>query len=146
MPQSKEYHKQWRADNPEKVKASQKRYAPKKREKYAENPEKYLEAQRKSHAKDPEKRRTTARKTLFGVTKEDFARMLSRQSGLCDVCGNEFSHSKQRFAPSIDHCHTSGVIRGVLCGSCNSLLGHAKDNIDILERASDYLKQFRKNN
>jgi hypothetical protein len=40
----------------------------------------------------------------------------------------------------VDHCHSSGKVRGVLCNPCNNVLGTAKDNIDILKAAITYLE------
>ena len=40
---------------------------------------------------------------------------------------------------SIDHCHETGKIRGILCHLCNNLLGNARDNTTILASAIDYL-------
>lgn len=56
----------------------------------------------------------------------------------CDVCGTElvgrFRH--------VDHDHDTGVIRGVLCHSCNTTLGHCKDDPSLLRRLADYLERF----
>lgn len=41
----------------------------------------------------------------------------------------------------VDHCHTSGVVRGVLCNPCNTMLGRARDKIEVLEAAVEYLKK-----
>ena len=41
----------------------------------------------------------------------------------------------------IDHCHKTGVVRGMLCGNCNFLLGHANDSPEILRKAADYLEE-----
>jgi hypothetical protein len=43
----------------------------------------------------------------------------------------------------VDHCHASGVVRGLLCGQCNILLGAAKDSIETLFAAADYLSAAR---
>ena len=41
----------------------------------------------------------------------------------------------------VDHCHDSGKVRGVLCNPCNTMLGHARDKVEILESAVAYLKE-----
>lgn len=51
----------------------------------------------------------------------------------CEMCG-----SKEKLC--IDHCHTSGRVRGVLCSPCNFTLGHARDRVDVLEAGIRYLK------
>jgi len=50
----------------------------------------------------------------------------------CDICGAESKH--------LDHCHSTGKIRGGLCPRCNHMLGHAKDNTDTLRKAIKYLE------
>ena len=62
--------------------------------------------------------------------------MLENQKHRCAICDEI---PKKTF--TIDHCHTTGVVRELLCNSCNVLLGNAKDNISILERAISYLKK-----
>lgn len=71
----------------------------------------------------------------YGITVEDFDRMIVKQCGLCDICGD------QLVDPHVDHCHASMEVRGLLCKSCNLLLGYARDRIDILENAVMYLQQ-----
>jgi hypothetical protein len=78
------------------------------------------------------------RKTL-GVTAEQYEQMYETQSGKCAICGTTDPGGKRtRF--SIDHCHDTGAIRGLLCVSCNSGLGYFKDDISRLEGAVAYLK------
>ena len=50
------------------------------------------------------------------------ARKLTEQGGACALCG------EQPVAPCLDHCHTNGHIRGVLCRGCNALLGKLENN------------------
>ena len=54
----------------------------------------------------------------------------------CQICGNAFTGTE----PVIDHCHATGNVRGLLCMACNSMLGYAKDNIQTLSSAIQYLK------
>lgn len=58
----------------------------------------------------------------------------------CHICCRKFKTERDR---SIDHCHVTGVIRGQLCFSCNTALGHFKDDIDVLKSALRYLESFR---
>lgn len=71
----------------------------------------------------------------YGITIEQFEELLDAQGGRCAICGdgNERLH--------VDHCHTTGRIRGLLCGKCNRGLGLLRDNPDILERGAEYLRQ-----
>ncbi|TYB70192.1 hypothetical protein FXF51_03755 [Nonomuraea sp. PA05] len=71
-------------------------------------------------------------KRRYGITEDDFVRMLARQGGLCAIC---------RAVPGtfVDHCHATGQVRGVLCFNCNNGLGHFGDNTVLLELAALYL-------
>ena len=62
---------------------------------------------------------------------------LAAQSGKCAIC--ELPVVSR---PQLDHCHTSGVIRGVLCQNCNHGLGHFKDTPAIMQKAINYLEKW----
>lgn len=77
----------------------------------------------------------------YGITLEDYKEMLINQRGSCAICGiSEEEAPMQRL--HVDHCHSSGEIRGLLCHNCNALLGHAKDDETILKSAISYLRNF----
>ena len=93
---------------------------------------------------DPEKQKNAARrmkyKREYGITIEDYDEMLEAQGGRCAICRTDKpGGSGKRFA--VDHCHESKKVRGILCQSCNTALGHFKDNVLILEKAIDYLNE-----
>lgn len=76
---------------------------------------------------------------VYGITLTDYNNLFNSQSGCCKICNKhqmEFRHSL-----SIDHCHTSGKIRGLLCVNCNHGLGKFEDNILFLENAIKYLNK-----
>ena len=75
----------------------------------------------------------------FGITLEQYNELLTKQDFKCAICGSHISEFKKRL--HVDHCHSTGEIRGLLCFCCNSLLGHAKDDIIILEQAINYLNK-----
>ena len=81
------------------------------------------------------------RKKAYGVTKESFAALLASQGGACAICSTyePIVHGGRTW--NIDHDHANGVVRGILCHRCNLLLGHAKDDINSLQRAIDYLRK-----
>lgn len=74
----------------------------------------------------------------FGIGLDDYERMLSRQGGGCAICGAAKSANGSRLA--VDHCHTSGIVRGLLCLSCNHGIGRFKDDPGKLRRAAEYLE------
>lgn len=69
----------------------------------------------------------------YGLSVESFQQMYISQEGLCAICGRDLGRT------DIDHDHTSGVVRGLLCHTCNIGLGAFQDNPDILSRAIQYL-------
>lgn len=72
----------------------------------------------------------------YGLTPEQYNEMFERQEGKCKVC-------KEEIKLVVDHCHTTGEVRGLLCNGCNTGLGLFKDSIDRLEEAVVYLKSSR---
>jgi hypothetical protein len=83
-----------------------------------------------------EKRDNVIRKQ-YGITLQEYNDMLEKQDYKCAICGNEDEVEGRKLA--IDHCHTSGAVRGLLCGKCNRGLGLFYDNQDLLEKAKQYL-------
>lgn len=73
----------------------------------------------------------------YGITLEEYNEMLEAQNNCCKICNkHEDTFNKQLF---VDHCHTTGEVRGLLCHNCNSLLGLAYDDRNILQKAIEYL-------
>lgn len=92
------------------------------------------------------KRKATKRyqlKTLYNLTVNEYNKLVERQNGLCAICGKVETANNQygMFPLSIDHDHITGKVRGLLCQRCNRMLGHAKDNINILKKAIKYLRR-----
>lgn len=74
---------------------------------------------------------------VYGVTKEWY---LENSKNGCQLCGRIKSGESRRLA--IDHCHETGKIRGVLCNSCNTVLGKYFDNQEMFDK---FIKYKRKN-
>lgn len=73
---------------------------------------------------------------IYGLTTADFVRHFAAQKGLCAICSKP---NERRRRLAVDHCHTSGRVRGLLCDACNNMLGMAGENPTILRAAADYL-------
>lgn len=81
-------------------------------------------------------------KNKYGITLEEYEKMFQDQKGRCKICG--ILQSNLVLPLSVDHNHKNGKIRGLLCNNCNSILGHADDNIIILENSIKYLLEYKR--
>lgn len=84
----------------------------------------------------PEVKREIVLRSQYGITVTDYKRMLQAQGGGCLLCGGT-NKSGKRLA--VDHCHTTGVVRGLLCTNCNVGLGCFKDSPELMMKAIEYL-------
>jgi hypothetical protein len=75
----------------------------------------------------------------YGITKDDYERMVVEQGGRCAICGGDEPGGRNKLW-SVDHCHTSNVVRGLLCSRCNTGLGYFKDDPARLRSAITYLE------
>lgn len=94
------------------------------------------------YAKNPEKKAQTNRKsqlTKYGITPEYFDALFQEQEGKCAGCIVHQSELNQRI--SVDHCHATGLVRGLLCQKCNTILGLANDNVTVLENLINFLNK-----
>jgi len=90
--------------------------------------EKWLEA-------NPKYNRTWRLLRAYNINEEEYNRMFEHQEGCCAMCGK---HQKyERRALSVDHDHSTGKIRGLLCIACNFAVGHVEKNLDLV---IDYLE------
>lgn len=92
---------------------------------------------------NPETREAADRSNLkhylakrYGVTPEWYYDELKKQNGVCAICEQQCFN---RLA--VDHCHVSGKVRGLLCQSCNTALGHFRDKPELLRKAAQYLEE-----
>lgn len=74
---------------------------------------------------------------LYGITPEQYGRLLGDQHGRCAICDQECNSGR---ALAVDHDHDTGKVRGLLCGNCNKGLGNFKDSLYLLREAEEYLR------
>jgi hypothetical protein len=74
----------------------------------------------------------------YGLTPERYEEMLIEQGGRCAICSEE----PKRYRLHVDHDHTTGAVRSLLCGNCNSGIGMFREDPWLLRRASRYLVEF----
>ena len=121
----KKYHAKWYAEHKEKRLKQIATYT-------AGKPKEWIQAKgRKCHLK-----------RRYNITPQEYETKLASQDYKCALCGKDASDNKRggKLEPLyVDHCHTSGKLRDLLCHQCNSGLGQFKDNIEFLLKAVDYL-------
>lgn len=109
----------------------------------AEFPSRTRATSSRSYQKHRIKRLHQRREYVFGVTATEYQEMLDIQEGRCAICGDKeksrTNGGRDDRAFFIDHDHTTGLIRGLLCHFCNAGLGFFRDRVDILDSAIDYL-------
>ena len=76
-------------------------------------------------------------KAKYNMTLEQYKEMLAQQGNVCAVCHRPFISKKRTH---VDHCHSTGVVRGILCGDCNRALGAVRDDPEVLSRLIRYLE------
>jgi hypothetical protein len=107
----------------------------------------YLKGWRESNAdKIYDVQRTAHLMRTYGITNDEYVAMREAQDFRCAICGaseedvtsvGKHSHTKLY----VDHDHTTGKVRGLLCQSCNTLLGKANDDISLLSKSIQYLER-----
>ena len=81
-------------------------------------------------------------KKRYGISYEEYMRMYEAQEGNCACCGIHESKFKRQL--NVDHNHTTGEIRGLLCNRCNPGIGYFEESVERLEMAIAYLTKFKK--
>lgn len=75
----------------------------------------------------------------YGLSIDEYEQMLAEQGYKCSICGSTGSGAeKNKFV--VDHCHTTGKVRGLLCWPCNIGIGMFKERPDLIEKVNHYLK------
>lgn len=96
-------------------------------------------ARRKKYEEKPENKEAKYIKSLerfYKLSKKDYDEMLLKQDNKCAIC-----FQSQLSKLSVDHCHTTGRVRGLLCRQCNLGIGCLKDNVNFLSNAITYLSK-----
>ncbi len=99
--------------------------------------EKNKEKHRNRYSANKDVYRDTSFQVKYGITLEQYNTLLLKQNHCCAICCRHESEYSKRL--SVDHCHKTGNIRGLLCTLCNTGLGVFKDDITNLASAISYL-------
>ena len=139
--------KEWKENNKDRVKLTKKIWDLENKEHKANyikewkknNPEKNISYAKFFRENQPDYHANRHLKTTYGITINQYNEMLEKQNGICAVCG-KLPNKTSRGKLFVDHCHSKGKIRGLLCQQCNTALGMVNDNIDILYKLIKYLE------
>ena len=100
---------------------------------------------RKAYEKDPERIWRLRLKRKYGINERIYNEILESQGGICGICGAFNRHPTRWGNVSdklvVDHCHSTGKVRGLLCHNCNAGLGHFKDSQVRLTSAIEYIRR-----
>ena len=79
----------------------------------------------------------------YGIGLEDWRRLHQEQEGLCAICrGEGFTMGRDHVSKlMVDHCHSTGDVRGLLCHNCNRALGLLQEEPENIKRALEYLER-----
>jgi hypothetical protein len=128
----KEYQKEYYLKNKKKLLEYRKNF-------YNENKEIAIQRSKTWAENNKRRRKHNVLMSTHKISIDDYERMLVEQDYKCYCCSVE--HSSLKKGLFVDHCHTTGKVRGLLCNSCNSALGYAKDNITVLANMIKYLER-----
>jgi len=129
----KEYSKKYYQKNKAILKEKQKLYAEKTKGKTIDYKKKWRE-------ENSEKEYFYNLKGKYGITEEQLEHIKNSFNYSCMICGIEEKDLERKLC--IDHNHTNNQVRGVLCSSCNLGIGNFKDDINLIEKAIQYLDQY----
>lgn len=95
---------------------------------------------RRSRAENPEYYRWQHIRRKYGLSPEEWDRLHDLQLGRCAICLLPLVETKHIH---VDHEHATGRIRGLLCNRCNIAIGYARENVEVLQRAIQYLQSSK---
>ncbi|WML79167.1 endonuclease VII domain-containing protein [Streptomyces sp. VNUA74] len=134
--QEKATYQAWQESNKEKITSQRAAYR-------QANKDKLNEYNREWRKRNKDRVPGYYMKHTYGITREQYAVMLDQQGGVCAICKQECRvHARL----SVDHCHRTNVVRGLLCQSCNTALGHLEDDPSRLLAAIAYLTKHAEEN
>lgn len=107
-----------------------------------ENLEKATAISRKWRKENPEKFRNTRLKRDYGITFDEYTKMLAAQKNCCAICGEAWGEGQCQ--PCVDHDHSKDgrkSVRGIIHGKCNLLLGYAEKHEELFGKINQYLER-----
>ena len=97
---------------------------------------------RQWNLKNKETARNRYLQRSYGISENEYNARLLSQDNSCPICKKEFSFGEfGPDSPVVDHCHTGGHVRGIICNECNRGLGYFRDSPNALRNAASYLEE-----
>lgn len=144
----KEYHKKWYEENKERLKVRMKenraqnldRDKKRSRDWYWDNRELSIERVKRNSAipENKLKKRGQTLKYNYGISLDDYEEMFISQNGRCAIC--EIHQDDLSYRLHVDHNHTTGKVRKLLCSKCNMAIGLLDENPKLIARALEYIQ------
>jgi hypothetical protein len=113
------------------------------------DPSPQLRWHRNNRPRSLQNMRARALMRRYGITTEEFDAVLHMQDGCCAVCQRKVSifsgtgSNDKSNAACVDHNHSTGEARGILCGDCNRAIGLLRESSAIVEAAATYLQESK---
>ena len=106
---------------------------------YLMNADRYRVESKERYRKNKDKYRINDLFKKYGITLEEYKKLLDKQNNKCAICSQDIDSDSRKKNLSVDHCHKTGRVRGLLCSNCNSGLGFFKESVELLGKAKRYL-------
>lgn len=144
---SAEISKRFRERHPEKVKETQKKWREKNKDKLKEknkitnsnrDKDKHNEYMKEWRKKKPYNSKNADLKKCYGITIDDYNKKLEHQDYKCAIC----NMPQGKRALAVDHNHSTGQVRDLLCHKCNTSIGLMDENIDKIKSLISYLEKW----
>lgn len=145
----KSYHREYHAKRQSVDETYRQQAIERARKHYKDTPREHHTAiNRKWRAENAEYSKQRARElhllTTYGLSIDDYNAMLESQGGACAICRRKPEQVKSKVSVLVvDHCHSSGKVRALLCYTCNYGLGQFADNPDLLKAATAYIEAHK---
>lgn len=132
--QNREYCKKYYREHREELIAKAREYRKKNSKLLAKKAKEYYENHKENY-------KEWQLRSIYGISSLDVSEMLIKQNNRCAICNKELTkiHKNGVLARYIDHNHTTGEVRGILCQQCNVALGMFNDDPELLRKAADYI-------
>lgn len=129
--------KAWREENKERMAELSRMNYEKNKERIREYSKAYYLANKSAALSQSRARKLK----MYGMTEDCYAEMAASQNHSCLICGIHQLSASKAMKLYVDHCHSTGIVRGLLCQKCNAGLGMFKDNPLLLQKAMEYLSR-----